>query len=173
MDHAFDDPERFNATDLNLYAYAGNNPQSMVDPSGNDPIAIGGFFLVGGEFFPPALIGGLAAAAVFYGEQAIDNYFANLAQQQGIIDYPGNNPPFQGDPGSTVRGGMKSRRYGPDGYPETDRHLPHPDEGPPGNGDHSHDWGRPPGGGKPTNGDKCPPRLPQPGDPPVPRGPNK
>ena len=34
-EHAFDDPERFNATDLNLYAYAGNNPQSMVDPSGN------------------------------------------------------------------------------------------------------------------------------------------
>ena len=33
---AFGDPETFNATDLNLYAYAGNNPQSMVDPSGND-----------------------------------------------------------------------------------------------------------------------------------------
>ncbi len=34
IDHAFEDPARFNATDLNLYAYAGNNPQSMVDPSG-------------------------------------------------------------------------------------------------------------------------------------------
>jgi RHS repeat-associated protein len=34
IDHAFMDPERFNATDLNLYAYAGNNPQSMSDPSG-------------------------------------------------------------------------------------------------------------------------------------------
>ncbi len=32
--HAFDDPARFNATDLNLYAYAGKNPQSMVDPAG-------------------------------------------------------------------------------------------------------------------------------------------
>jgi hypothetical protein len=35
--HAFDDPEGFNAMDLNQYAYAGNNPQSVVDPSGNDP----------------------------------------------------------------------------------------------------------------------------------------
>ncbi len=41
MDHAFDDPETFNATDLNLYAYAGNNPQSMVDPSGNEGQLIG------------------------------------------------------------------------------------------------------------------------------------
>ena len=33
--HAFKDRARFNATDLNLYAYVGNNPQSMIDPSGN------------------------------------------------------------------------------------------------------------------------------------------
>ena len=71
MDHAFDDPERFNATNLNLYAYAGNNPQSMVDPSGNDPLgaaiggglfgaggAIGGFILGGGT-------GVFAGAGVF------------------------------------------------------------------------------------------------------------
>ncbi len=37
MEHAFDDPERFNATDHHLDAYAGNNPQSMVDPSGYCP----------------------------------------------------------------------------------------------------------------------------------------
>jgi RHS repeat-associated protein len=89
-----------------------------------------------------------------------------------------STPPFKGDPGSTVRGGTQSRTYGPDGYPATDRDTGHPDEAPPGNGDHSHDWGRPPDGGPPIGGSGQPNpyrgngRTPQPGDPPVPRGPN-
>jgi RHS repeat-associated protein len=85
---------------------------------------------------------------------------------------PGNRPPFQGVPGSTVQGGTGSRTYGPDGYPLTDRDLPHPDEAGIGSGDHSHDWGRPTGGGAPTNEDRSNPRYPEPSDPPAPRGPN-
>ena len=150
IDHAFDDEERFNATDLNLYAYAGNNPQSMVDPSGNNPIAIGGFFLGGGEFFPPALIGGLAAAAIVYGEQGIDAYFANLAQQQGTITpvrpYPsgdGTTPPEEGwewhgpDPPGGDRGGWVNPETGESLHPD----LGHPEpEGP------HWDWNTPNGG---------------------------
>ena len=85
---------------------------------------------------------------------------------------PGNQAPFKGDPGSTVRGGTQSRTYGPDGFPQTDRDLPHPDESGIGAGDHCHDWGRPAGGGPPTAADRGLSRLPQPGDPPPPRGPN-
>jgi hypothetical protein len=89
-----------------------------------------------------------------------------------FTEAPGNRPPFAGTPGSTVRGGTGSRTYGPDGYPQTNRDLPHPDEAGTGNGDHVHDWGRPEGGGPPTDADRGPPRLPRPGDPPPPRGPN-
>jgi RHS repeat-associated protein len=89
-----------------------------------------------------------------------------------VKDVTGNQPPFTGAPGSTVRGGTGSRTYGPDGYPQTDRDSPHPDEKGPGSGDHSHDWGRPEDGGPPTHKDRGPPRPPNPNDPPPPRGPN-
>lgn len=89
-----------------------------------------------------------------------------------VIQAPGNKPPFVGAPGTAVQGGTGSRSYGPDGYPETDRDTPHPDEAGVGSGDHSHDWGRPAGGGPPTHNDRGPPRAPKPGDPPPPRGPN-
>jgi hypothetical protein len=52
-----------------------------------------------------------------------------------FVDAPGNQPPFTGVPGSTVRGGTGSRTYGADGYPQTNRDLPHPDEKGPGSGD--------------------------------------
>jgi RHS repeat-associated protein len=85
---------------------------------------------------------------------------------------PGNQAPFKGEPDTTVRGGTQSRTYGPDGFPKTDRDLPHPDEAGIGAGDHCHDWGRPADGGPPTAADRGVSRLPQPGDPPPPRGPN-
>lgn len=81
-------------------------------------------------------------------------------------------PSRTGEPGSTVRGTTGSRTYGEDGYPVRDRDTPHPDEAGCGSGDHCHDWGRPADGGPPTHRDRSPGRLPQPGDPPKPRGPN-
>jgi hypothetical protein len=77
--------------------------------------------------------------------------------------------PFTGNPGdtSTVRhpDGTtgQTRRYGPDGYPETDvdRGHDHTGAGDP----HAHDWGRPSNGAPPTHEDRKPPRPVQPGDP--------
>ena len=90
----------------------------------------------------------------------------------GFSDSPGNTPPFRGPPCTTTRCGTQSREYGPDGYPKTDRDLPHPDEKGFGSQDHSHDWGRPSDGGPPTHIDRGLPRPPTAGDPPLPRGPN-
>jgi RHS repeat-associated protein len=81
IDHAFADPARFNATDLNLYAYAGNNPQSMVDPSGDMGIpgaivgavagaatgAFGAFFIPGASGYDVASAAILGAAGGFVG----------------------------------------------------------------------------------------------------------
>jgi RHS repeat-associated protein len=76
--------------------------------------------------------------------------------------------PLQGEPGSTVIGRAKSRRYGADGYSEVDRDMGHPDHSGVGRGPHCHDWGRPPGGGKPSGRDRGEARPVRPGDPPPP-----
>jgi hypothetical protein len=94
------------------------------------------------------------------------------APSGGVIQAPGNPVPRTAPPGSTVQGGTKSRTYGEDGYPHIDREFGHSDEKGVGSGEHPHDWGRPEGGGRPTNADRGPPRPPRPGDPPSPRGPN-
>ncbi|KAA0690914.1 peptidase C39 [Neorhizobium sp. P12A] len=81
-----------------------------------------------------------------------------------------HSPPFQGPPGSTIVGRKQSRFYGPDGYPQTDRDLPHPNESGIGAGDHSHDWTRPPDGSPPASENRCLSREPLPDDPPPPLG---
>jgi RHS repeat-associated protein len=129
-------------------------------------IPVGGALGAGGGFAVGSAIGG------FLGDTLSNINWHTSDGSGGFTDVPSNQPPFTGDPGSTVRGGTGSRTYGPDGYPQTDRDLPHPDEAGTGNDDHCHDWGRPPNGGPPTNDDRGPPRVPQPGDPPPPRGPN-
>ncbi len=81
---------------------------------------------------------------------------------------PDSNP-FKGTPGSTSQtvkpdGSPKQvRRYGPDGYPETD--VDHDDHG--GQGiPHAHDLGRPSDGSAPAADDKSHPcRRVQPNDP--------
>lgn len=154
----------------NLYPYVGGNPLSYRDRQGANPGILYGAEAGGIVAGPPgavvgAIIGGLAGAA------ALD-YIYHSSQGGGYTDTPGNKPPFAGDPGSTVRGGTGSRTYGPDGYPQTDRDTPHPNEKGIGSEDHCHDWGRPPGGGRPSDKDRGKSRSPEPGDPPLPRGPN-
>ncbi|HEY6418985.1 MAG TPA: RHS repeat-associated core domain-containing protein [Candidatus Binataceae bacterium] len=72
---------------------------------------------------------------------------------------------FEGPPNSTVSDGQQTRRYGPDGFPQTDVDTGHSHNG---LRPHAHDWGRPAGGGKPSKGDRGPGRPLQPGDPPLP-----
>lgn len=76
--------------------------------------------------------------------------------------------PFTGKPGSTSETKTKDgktkqiRRYGPDGYPETDTDYDHDHgQGVP----HVHDWGRSEGGGPPSNSDRGAGRVPETGDP--------
>ncbi|MEN0066046.1 MAG: polymorphic toxin-type HINT domain-containing protein, partial [Myxococcota bacterium] len=93
-----------------------------------------------------------------------------------VTDIDAASPPFRGDPGTTVRAKKQSRTYGDDGFPKTDRDLPHPGErgkgdvDVQGSVDHSHDWGRPADGGPPTKTDRGPSRPPTDDDPPPPRG---
>jgi len=108
--------------------------------------------------FADMAAGGILAA---YAGYAVYQYFHASSAVQDIS----GRPPFVGDPGSTVRGPKQSRTYGDDGYPKTDRDVPHHKAG-----DHAHDWGRPPGGGPPTKDDRSLPRDPKPTDPPKPSG---
>jgi RHS repeat-associated protein len=177
---------------INLFRYAGNNPLSSIDPYGNACPAAAGVLVGTGEsltvLIPPvAIIAGTVAVvgAGMYVYNITPVYPSSRMPPIGlsvvnsppliastVIDTTAN-PPFKGDPGSTVRGPTASREYGPDGYPLKDRDWPHgPGHPAPGNGDHSHDWGRPSDGGKPTDVDRGPGRAPQTGDPPPPRGPN-
>ena len=80
----------------------------------------------------------------------------------------GRSNPIEGEPGetSTIRhpdGTPKQvRRYGPDGYPETDVDYGHDH----GQGDpHAHDWGRPSDGNPPTHLDRGVGRPIEPSDP--------
>jgi RHS repeat-associated protein len=148
---------------INLYGYVSNSPINLIDPTGEFAIVLAPAI----PWLGSAAISGLAALGLWDLGTALAD-----ASAPEFSDCPGNKPPFTGAPGSTVRGGTGSRTYGDDGYPVRDRDWPHPDHAPPGNGDHSHDWDRPPGGGPPSNGDRSPPRNPQPNDPPPPRGPN-
>jgi RHS repeat-associated protein len=150
---------------------AGGAGGTLVAP-GVGTIGLGGAGAVEGAGLG-AVAGGVTGAVIGSAIEDLYNWATNHnSGDDGVIDHPGSQPPFTGTPGSTVRGGTGSRTYGSDGYPETDRDWPHPDEAPPGNGDHCHDWGRPEGGGPPTHEDRGPGRPPKPGDPPAPRGPN-
>ena len=165
---------------VNTYGYVGGNPLSHIDPYGlQEPglvTCVAGPNPVCGTFILITTCKWiLIRAGIILATGIVMNAGCN---EEKCKDIPQNQPPFRGEPGSTVRGGTGSRTYGPDGYPGTDRDWPHPDEGPPGNDDHCHDWCRPPDGGPPIGpkGEPNPyrgnPRLPIPSDPPPPRGPN-
>jgi RHS repeat-associated protein len=156
---------------LNPYTYVNNNPVTWVDSTGRNAGVIGGELGAEGGF----LVCGPACAVIGAGiglgigiwatTEAINQF--NEAQD-GSESTPNDCPknPFKGEPGSTADNGRQGRRYGPDGYPETDVDTGHDH----GAGDpHAHDWGRPADGGPPTAGNRGPGRPIGPGDP-LPQG---
>jgi RHS repeat-associated protein len=183
-----EDALRF-SSDPDFYLYVANRPTRFRDPSGRQSCcethyratwgiwgAIGGgtyvalnsivvdaatgginILLSPGEVAAGALLGG----SVGYTGGAI----VDLANH--IICRSRSNP-FTGQPGeisTTARpdGSPKQvRRYGPDGYPETDVDYDHDhSQGKP----HSHDWGRPADGSPPNADDRGPGRPVKPSDP--------
>ena len=182
---------------INLYRFVGNDPIDLVDLLGlNYATTWAAYGAVGGASgaalgsvavdaytgglniaATPTEVAGGAAAGAWVGGM-LGTAADWLTGNSSVVQSPGNNPPFTGTPGSTSVGGTGSRTYGPDGYPLTDRDLPHPGESGTGNKDHCHDWARPQDGGPPIgppgqpNPYRGPSRDPQPGDPPAPRGPN-
>jgi len=185
-----EDPLGFTASS-NFYPYVSNRTLFFRDPWGKQPCCVpfavkyagygalagGGLTALGSVVVDTATGGlnilatpseiGLGAAlggAIGYGVGTLadiltGNYCASRSN------------PFRGKPGdvSTTRrpdGTPKQvRRYGPDGYPDTDVDHDHGDHHPDVGSPHGHDWGRPPDGGPPTDGDRGPARPLKPSDP--------
>jgi RHS repeat-associated protein len=169
---------------INLYGYVGGSPTMGVDPSGLEglEVPLPNIWEAGA-----AAVGGLG---IWWNNNVAPYIFptnsspvpnstpsptpgpsptASPTASPARIPKPqSTNNPFPGTPGSEVtcdspKGGLKqTRRYGPDGYPETDTDWDHDHgQGKP----HVHDWGRPGPNTKPTQADRGPGRAPRPGDP--------
>lgn len=170
--------------DLNLYAYVRNDPLNQTDPSGRcvEDLCIGEAIVACAVSAPCAA--GAIALTVATG-LAIKNAWDHLTNQNEQADppaaeppsvpgaapdgapvYPGSGPSgrpgFTGEPGSWEVGPRGDRKYGEDGYPETD--VDYPGEGGRHGGEspHAQDWGRPDGGGPPTAEDRGQQRPPTP-----------
>jgi len=190
-------PSIGNPLTFNRFSYGANNPIRFIDLDGRryaeawakQGVVVGATTVAlasvvadvgsGGLNIPATPIevvgGGIAGGALFGAAGKLADKIVGTDGDPNTptyTDVDGNKVPFKGPPGSTVRGGTKSRTYGPDGYPKTDREEGHPDEKGPGSEDHCHDWKQCGDGKPPSHTDRGPPRAPQPGDPPPPRGPN-
>jgi RHS repeat-associated protein len=168
-----EDPIGFNGG-TNFYRYVRNAPVNLVDPFGLNPGVL--TLPWWGPLVRPieVVISGVGAAgaAVIIGIGELLLPPATAIDDARAIPGPicsTRSNPFRGKPGdvSTTRrpdGTPKqARRYGPDGYPDTD--VDYDDHG--GNGNpHAHDWGRPADGSPPTAGDRSEPGRPvTPSDP--------
>jgi len=182
---------------VNLYVCVDNSPVNWTDPVGLTPAgaALGGTIGAGIGYWTGGIIGGAGGAVggtlvtpgvgtiAVGGIGAAEGALVGGIAGAGLGTYLGDKisdyynsvrNPWTGAPGSESecnnRKGEKkqTRRYGPDGYPETDTDHDHDHgQGQP----HVHDWDRPSSGGKPTKADRGPGRPPKPGDPGIPAPP--
>jgi RHS repeat-associated protein len=164
-----------NPQSLNLYSYVNNNPTTTRDPDGH---------VAGVDDAAEALVFTAAvfttAVVIYESQPQNQRNFAEATSQaftntvDTVKSWFQSSPkqsqsnPWQGKPGETVQTTrpdgtpQQTRRYGPDGYPETDvDHSPHHGQPDP----HAHDIGRPADGSPPTAADRGPGRNVQPGDP--------
>ena len=180
------DPIGLAGGQLSTYGYVDNNPISFFDPKGTGPVGavIGGILGGVGGFVGGTALGAGGGTLVAPGvgtvaggiEGAYVGTVGGVITGAAIGDRVGDwldsllfsRNPFAGQPGSETtcpnpKGGPKqTRRYGNDGYPETDTDWDHDHgQGKP----HVHDWDRPSNGGPPTDTNRGPGRPPQPGDP--------
>jgi RHS repeat-associated protein len=151
---------------INLFSYASNDPIGIYDPTGeNGLLAIPSVWGVGAMATLPGWVGPAALAVVVLTTVVVAANIYNKNHSDTV------KPPFTGPPGSTFVGDKQTRRFGKDGYPDTDVDTGHNHKGPKGEraGDpHSHDWSRPKDGRPPTDADRSVPRPYLPGDPALP-----
>jgi RHS repeat-associated protein len=150
-------PDWFDSQSFNRFAYCRNNPLKYKDPTGH-------WFVIDDAFTGPvdelAVAGLLGIAAYGFGSKAAQdalNYMAGKAKDLMSSNSTPKSNPFTGSPEQvqnldTDDGTPKQdRKYGPDGYPETDIDYDHDHgQGQP----HAHDWDRPEDGSPPTHKDR-------------------
>jgi uncharacterized protein RhaS with RHS repeats len=177
-----EDPIGFAGGDANLYRYVGNAPNNAVDPAGL--LTAVGWGIVEGaaiEVSPVVPAAGLVVVGPTLGYKTgkvveqkfgigewIGNWWSPRAASTPIQDLDFDpNPTKRGPKGGINRGPRKSVEYDEDGWAkkEVDTGHDHNGAGDP----HTHDWGRPYGGGRPTDADRGDARPWRPGDPPPPR----
>jgi uncharacterized protein RhaS with RHS repeats len=157
------DPIGFGGGDTNFYTYVRNKPLHYTDPSGLNAITgvIEGVELGTLTCGPYCGIAGGIFGFVI-GVTASDYIYNAISTSNPLTGVPGSEvtcPNKKGNPKQT-------RRYGSDGFPETDTDWDHPHGGL--ESPHVHDWSRPSDGSPPTNTDRGEGRAPQSGDPGIP-----
>ena len=150
---------------VNVFGYVNGNPLKWTDPKGLAvPAAI---IACAANPLCAATMGGVVITAANACKQTWD-YLSN-----NWMSSSSSSNPMTGEPGCEVECNNKNgnrkqtRRYGPDGFPETDTDWDHSHEGL--GSPHSHDWTRPGGGGRPNHDDRGGGRPSVPGDPGIPK----